>query len=104
MKHLALLIFIFMFSSCANSISEIEATYKQGVERVEQATTPQELTQITIDVRNELIEGAKGIGGDRILTNEESQRYINAQQAFERVVETKCFELTGEKGSWRSVN
>lgn len=87
-------------SSCADSISDIETTYREGIERTEHAQTPEELTQITIDVRNKLIDGAKGIGGDRKLTEEEMRRYRQAQSSFEKAVENRHFQLTGQKATW----
>lgn len=91
-------------SSCADSISDIEATYRHGIERAEKAQTPEELTQITIDVRNELINGSKGIGGDRKLTDEEMRRYCNAQSSFEKAIEQRNYELTGQRGIWRDAD
>lgn len=86
--------------SCADSISEIEQTYHRGVERAESAQSPEELSQITIDVRNELINGAKGIGGDRKLSEEEMHRYYKAQHEFVQAVENRNYKLTGNRGVW----
>ena len=66
--------------------------------------SPQELSQITIDVRNELINGAKGIGGDRKLNEDEMRRYINAQHSFEQTIERRNYQLTGTCGIWRDAN
>lgn len=95
---------ILALSSCADSISDIEATYREGIERTEQAQTPEELTQITIDVRNKLIDGAKGIGGDRKLTEEEMRRYRQAQSSFEQAVEMRHLKLSGQKAIWRDAD
>lgn len=86
--------------SCADSISEIEQTYQRGIERAESAQSSEELSQITIDVRNELINGAKGIGGDRILSETEMHRYYKAQHEFEQAVENRNYQLTGNRGVW----
>lgn len=91
-------------SSCADSISDIEATYRHGIERAEQAQTPEELNQITIDVRNELITGAKGIGGDRKLTYEEMHRYRNAQSSFKQAIEHRYYQLTGKRAIWHDAD
>lgn len=87
--------------SCSHSIDDIERTYQHGIERAQVASTPEELTQITIDVRNELIEGAKGIGSDRKLSPEEMRRYDNAKRAFQNAVDKRYYELTGQYGTWR---
>lgn len=89
-----------IFVSCADSISEIEQTYQRGIERAESAQSPEELSQITIDVRNELINGAKGIGGDRKLSEEEMHRYYKAQHEFEQAIENRHYHLTGNRGVW----
>lgn len=91
-------------ASCADSISDIENTYRHGVERAENAQTPEELSQITIDIRDELIDGAKGIGGDRKLTGDEMSRYNNARCAFEQAIEKRYHKLTGQYGVWRDAN
>lgn len=107
MKHIfvALITIIGLtLTSCADSISDIEVTYRHGIERAEQAQTPEELTQITIDVRNELITGAKGIGGDRKLTYEEMHRYRNAQSSFKQAIEHRYYQLTGQRGIWRDAD
>lgn len=93
-----------LITSCADSLSDIEKTYQYGIERAQAATTPEELTQITINIRNKLIEGAKGISGDRKLSTEEMRRYDNAERAFQNAVEKRYHELTGQYGTWREVN
>lgn len=95
-----LIILIVTCVSCADSISEIEKTYQQGIERAESAQSPEELSKITIDVRNELINGAKGIGGDRKLSEKEMHRYYKAQHEFEQAVENRHYQLTGNRGVW----
>lgn len=91
-------------ASCADSISDIERTYQHGIERAEKAQSVEELSQITIDVRNELINGARGIGGDRKLNEEEMRRYRNAQHSFEQAIESRNYQLTGCRGIWRDAN
>ncbi len=97
---IGLTILTFICVSCADSISEIEQTYQRGIERAESAQSPEELSQITIDVRNELINGAKGIGGDRKLSETEMHRYYKAQHEFEQAVENRHYQLTGNSGVW----
>lgn len=96
---IGLTILTFICVSCADSISEIEQTYQRGIERAESAQSPEELSQITIDV-NELINGAKGIGGDRKLSETEMHRYYKAQYEFEQAVENRHYQLTGNRGAW----
>lgn len=90
--------------SCADSISEVENTYQRGIERAEKAQSPEELSQITIDVRNELINGAKGIGGDRKLSNDEMHRYRKAQHDFEQAIDKRNYQLTGQCGVWHEMD
>lgn len=97
---IGLIILTFICVSCADSISEIEQIYQHGIERAESAQSPEELSQITIDVRNELINGAKGIGGDRKLSEEEMHLYYKAQHEFEQAVENRHYQLTGNRGAW----
>lgn len=97
---IAVTIIALIFVSCADSIREIYKTYQRGIERAESAQSPEELSQITIDVRNELINGAKGIGGDRKLSEMEMHRYYKAQHVFEQAVENRHFQLTGNRGVW----
>ncbi len=99
-KFLLMAIVLWVLPSCADSISDIESVYQRGIERAETARSPEELTQITIDERNELIDGAKGIGGDRILSEAEMTRYRNAQHRFESAVEEANYRLTGNYGTW----
>ena len=98
-----LIILIVTCVSCADSINEIEKTYQRGIERTKSAQSPEELSQITIDVRNELINGAKGIGGDRKLSETDMRRYYNAQREFEQAVENRHYQLTGNRGVWRKI-
>lgn len=105
-NHLvAFVAFITLFlASCADSISDIERTYQHGIERAEKAQSVEELSQITIDVRNDLINGAKGIGGDRKLSEDEMRRYRNVQHSFEQAIERRNYQLTGSRGIWRDAN
>lgn len=98
-----LIILIITCVSCADSINEIEKTYQRGIERTKSAQSPEELSQITIDVRNELINGAQGIGGDRKLSETDMRRYFNARREFEQAVENRHYQLTGNRGVWRDV-
>lgn len=93
-----------LFTSCADSISDIERTYQHGIERAEKAQSVEELSQITIDVRNDLINGAKGIGGDRKMSEDEMRRYSNAQYSFEQAIERRNYQLSGTRGVWRDAN
>ena len=97
---IGLIFLTFIGVSCADSIGEIEQTYQRGIERAESAQSPEELSQITIDVRNELINGAKGIGGDRKLSETEMLRYYEAQHEFEQAIEARNYQLTGTRGVW----
>lgn len=99
-KLLSIAVSILICVSCADSISEIEQTYQRGIERAESAQSSEELSQITIDVRNELINGAKGIGGDRKLSETEMRRYYEAQHEFEQAIEARNYQLTGNRGVW----
>lgn len=105
-NHLvAFVAFITLFlASCADSISDIERTYQHGIERAEKAQSVEELSQITIDVRNDLINGAKGIGGDRKMSEDEMRRYRNVQHSFEQAIERRNYQLTGSRGIWRDAN
>lgn len=105
-NHLvAFVAFITLFlASCADSISDIERTYQHGIERAEKAQSVEELSQITIDVRNDLINGAKGIGGGRKLSEDEMRRYRNVQHSFEQAIERRNYQLTGSRGIWRDAN
>lgn len=97
---IGLIFLTFIGVSCADSISEIEQTCQRGIERAESAQSPEELSQITIDVRDELINGAKGIGGDWKLSEEEMHRYYKAQHDFEQAIENRHYQLTGNRGVW----
>lgn len=99
MKKLLSTILIILIVTCASCADSIK-TYQRGIERAESAQSPEELSQITIDVRNELINGAKGIGGDRKLSETEMRRYYNAQHEFEQAVENRHYQLTGNIGVW----
>ena len=98
-----LIILIITCVSCADSINEIEKTFQRGIERTKSAQSPEERSRITMDVRNELINGAKGIGGDRKLSETDMRRYYNAQREFEQAVENRHYQLTGNRGVWREV-
>ena len=87
-------------SSCADSIEDIEGTFSWGIEKAEQAQSIEELCQITVDVRNKLINGAKGIGGDRKLSQEERERYHAASDRYQAAVNEACYRLTGQQGNW----
>lgn len=100
---IAATIIALIFVSCADSIGDIEKTYQRGIERAESAHSPEELSQITVDVRNELIEGAQGIGGDRKLSETEMYRYYKAQHEFEQAVEKRHYQLTGKSGVWGDI-
>ena len=93
-----------LLASCADSISDIERTYQHSIERAEKAQSVEELSQITIDVRNDLINGAKGIRGDRKMSEDEMCRYRNAQYSFEQAIERRNYELSGTRGVWRDAD
>ena len=86
--------------SCADSIDDVEKKFQRGIERVKKARTPEELSQITADVRNDIINGANGIGGDRKLSEEELRRFDKTQLDYERAVEQRDYQLTSGIGFW----
>lgn len=86
--------------SCSDSIGDVEEQFQKGIERVKKAESPEELSQITIDVRNDIIKGANGIGGDRKLSATELRRFEKAQLDYERAVEQRDYQLTGGIGYW----
>ena len=47
-----------------------------------------------------VMNGAKGIGGDRKLSEEEMHRYYKAQHEFEQAIENRHYQLTGNRGVW----
>ena len=66
---------------------------ENGVEQVASAQTPEEVSEITYDVKRRMLRVASLPGGDTKLSAENTRRVTEAQERFYRAVDIRVREL-----------
>lgn len=80
--------------ACAPSANDCVKVYENGIDRVRNASTKQELSQITYDVKEELTDLGNKPGGDEKMSAEDTQKVLSAQNRFNQAVEQRARELS----------
>ena len=90
----ALIILTVMFSmmSCANADSMINV-YEQGIEDVQKCTTKEELSNLTYRVKEQLMDIANRPGGNKKMSEEDTEGVLDAQERFDRAVEARASQV-----------
>ena len=84
----------FIFNACAPSADDCIWIYENGIEKVRKASTKQELSEITYEVKDKLTDLGNKPGGDEKMSQEDTQRVLSAQNRFYQTVEQRARELT----------
>ena len=92
MKKLLLICMAIALISCANGDAMVRIL-EDGIEQANRAKSPQELSDITVDVRARLIRHSYLPGGNSKMSAEETRKVIEAQERFYRAVEWKASQL-----------
>lgn len=82
------------FGACTPSANDCVKIYENGIDRVRKASTKQELSQITYDVKEELTDLGNRPGGDEKMSSEDTQKVLSAQSRFYQAVEQRASELS----------
>jgi hypothetical protein len=88
------LVIAIIFGACTPSANDCIKIYENGIDRVMKASTKQELSQITYDVKDELTDLGNKPGGDKKMSAEDTQKVLAAQSRFNRAVEQRSMELS----------
>lgn len=83
-----------ILGACAPSANDCVKVYEKGIGRVRSASTKQELSQITYDVKEELTDLGNRSGGDEKMSAEDTQKVLSAQNRFYQAVEQRARELS----------
>ena len=83
----------FIFNACAPSADDCIRIYENGIEKVRNASTKLELSEITYDVKDKLTDLGYKLGGDEKMSQEDTQRVLSAQNRFYQAVEQRAREL-----------
>lgn len=88
------LVIAIIFGACTPSANDCIKIYENGIDRVMKASTKQELSQITYDVKDELTDLCNKPGGDKKMSAEDTQKVLAAQSRFYQAVEQRSMELS----------
>ena len=83
----------FMYNACAPSADDCIRIYENGIEKVRIASTKQELSEITYEVKDKLTDLGNKPGGDKKMSPGDTQRVSSAQKRFYQAVEQRAREL-----------
>lgn len=75
-----------IFFSCSNSDNVVKI-FSEGASKAANANSPEELSKITIEVKEALTKEGDKFGGNDKLTEEESLKVRNAKKAYDAAVE-----------------
>lgn len=96
-----LLISLFL-ASCSAGPDSIIAIYEKGTSKVVSATTSQELYEVTVGIKKELLSASQGIGGDKKMSINDTRRVLDARNRYEREVEKAAIRLNSP--SFNGIN
>lgn len=93
-RILYLLGVVLTLGACVPSADDCVKIYEKGIDRVKNASTKQELSRITYDVKDELTDLGNKPGGDEKMSSEDTQKVLSAQSRFYQAVEQRSRELS----------
>lgn len=91
-KVFAIVILAVMMLSCANADSMINV-YEQGIEDVQKCATKEEVSNLTYRVKEQLMDIANRPGGNKKMSEEDTERVMDAQERFDRAVEVRASQV-----------
>lgn len=74
--------------SCESTADGVVSIYEHGITEANNATTLEELHDITVDVKEKLTDLGNGFNGDKKMSQEETRKALNARQKFYSAVES----------------
>ena len=93
MKKLLFAICAIALFSCEPNGNMLIRILDDGVEQVASAQTPEEVSEITYDVKRRMMRVASLPGGDTKLSAKNTRRVTEAQERFYRAVDVRVREL-----------
>jgi len=91
-KVLFILLTVIVMTSCANADGVVKI-YEKGCDKVYRATSKQELSDITYDVKRDLMNYSKRPGGKRKMNLRDSNKVSYARDRFNQAVASKAAQL-----------
>lgn len=92
-KYLIAICTLICFQSCEPSGNSLVSILEKGIEQVEKAETPQELSRITYDIKDKMVVIGNLPGGDKKMSEKETKKVIDTQNRFYKAVEKRSKEL-----------
>lgn len=93
MKKLLFAVCVILLSSCHPNGNALIRILEKGIEQVQSADTPQEVSDITYDVKRKMIRVSNLPGGNIKLSANDTRRVTEAQERFYKAVERRVKEL-----------
>lgn len=94
MKNLVVICCIaFSLQACKPTGDSLIWILEEGIEQVQKAKTPEEVSKITYDVRERMMFVGKLPGGDIKLSGKDTRRVMDTQEEFYQAVEKRIREL-----------
>lgn len=94
------IIIVTALSSCEPNADKVIKIFDNGISAAQNATSLQELHEITVDVKNQLMKEGQGFNGDKKMSVEETKKALDAQEHYYQEVEAASIRLGGGKGQW----
>ena len=91
---------VIAISSCKPNADNIIEIFNDGISAAQNATSLQELHEITVDVKNRLTKEGQKFNGDKKMGVEETRKALNAQEHYYQAIESASIRLGGGKGGW----
>ena len=92
-KYFVIVCMLVFCQACKPSGDSLVRILENGIEEVENANTPEEVSQITYDVKDKMMFVGKFPGGDVKMSESETRKVIDAQNKFYEAVENRLKEL-----------
>ncbi len=92
-KYFVIACMLVFFQACKPSGDSLVRILENGIEKVEKAQTPEEISKITYDVKDQMMFVGKLPGGDTKMSESDTRKVIDTQNKFYRAVENRLREL-----------
>lgn len=93
-KILVIFAAILLFVACSSPADDCIKILEEGRIKAEKASTTQELSDITIEVKEKLTILGNQPGGDEKMSIEDTRRVLEVRERFYKAVEQRAAELS----------
>ena len=92
-KYFVIACMLVLCQACKPSGDSLVRILENGIEKVEKAKTPEEISKITYDVKDQMMFVGKLPGGDIKMSESNTRKVIDTQNKFYRAIENRLKEL-----------